>query len=278
MEVREYALNILEAQSLEEKLAKPSSTLADERPGPERRVERPVRPANLQIRSVAQAKVPDIGGMHDPKQRPRIVHAFANHELQAVELFAWALLAFPDTPRDFRDGLLRILREEQLHCRLYIDRLKALGNDLGDFPVSGYFWNKAVDIQTPAQFVCAMSLTFENANLDHTIDYAEAARGVGDLETMVLLERVHKDEIGHVRFGWHWLQRFKKAESSTSEAYLENIAWPLRPALAKGRVFHPGPRKSAGLDAEFVSLLEAANRQAGRDDGAPAEDLLEENP
>ena len=30
--------------------------------------------------------------MRDPAQRARILHALANHELQAIELFAWALL------------------------------------------------------------------------------------------------------------------------------------------------------------------------------------------
>jgi len=29
-------------------------------------------------------------------QRALILHALANHELQAIELFAWALLAFTD--------------------------------------------------------------------------------------------------------------------------------------------------------------------------------------
>jgi hypothetical protein len=62
---------------------------------------------------------------------------------------------------------------------MYEARLVALGGHFGQFPVSGYFWSKVDAITSPLRFVCAMSLTFENANLDHTVDYAAAARRAG---------------------------------------------------------------------------------------------------
>src|SRR6185369_6996940 len=116
------------------------------------------------------------------------------------------LLRFPDAPRELRRGLLRVLFDEQRHTRMYLTRLKELGVTFGDYPVNGYFWSKAPDLTTPLRFLCAMSLTFENANLDHTIDYEEAARRAGDAKTAAVIERVHLDEIEHVRFGWTWLQ------------------------------------------------------------------------
>ena len=64
--------------------------------------------------------MPPIAGMRDPAQRARILHALANHELQAIELFAWALLAFPDAPLAFRRGLVAILADEQRHLALYM--------------------------------------------------------------------------------------------------------------------------------------------------------------
>jgi hypothetical protein len=45
------------------------------------------------------------------------------------------------------------------------------------------------------------------------------------------------------------------------DAYLANVAWPLRPALARGPVFHPESRVAAGLSAEFVEMLAAAMKQ-----------------
>src|SRR2546430_2292140 len=77
------------------------------------RIAAPGRPTELAIVAGRQARVPPVAGMRDPAQRARILHALANHELQAIELFAWAVLAYPDTPVAFRRGLVAILADEQ---------------------------------------------------------------------------------------------------------------------------------------------------------------------
>lgn len=253
MEIRDFALAVVTTEDLVRKLGPPPAGLTDEEPGRPLRIERPDRPPELRFQKV---EVPSIEGMPDPAQRPRILHALANHELQAAELFAWALLAFPDAPKDFRQGLLRILADEQRHTRMYIARVEDAGARFGDYPVNGYFWSKIESITTPLRFLCAMSLTFENANLDHTLEYEEAARRAGDAKTAAVIERVHLDEIEHVRFGWRWLQIFKKEEESAWDAYRANLTWPLRPAKARGRTFHREGREAAGLDAEFIRRLE----------------------
>jgi uncharacterized ferritin-like protein (DUF455 family) len=254
MEARDFAHTVVSTGDLAVKLAPAPAGLTDEAPGPPLRIARPGRPPGLEFQR--RIEVPPIEGMPDPAQRPRILHALANHELQAAELFAWALLAFPDAPREFRRGLLKILADEQRHTRMYIARLEDAGARFGDFPVSGWFWSKVEAITSPLAFICAMSLTFENANLDHTLDYEEAARRAGDEKTAVVLERVHRDEIEHVRFGWTWLQVFKRKDEPAWEAFQANLAWPLRPAKAKGRTFHREGREAAGLDAEFIRRLE----------------------
>ncbi|HEV8580333.1 MAG TPA: DUF455 family protein [Thermoanaerobaculia bacterium] len=253
MEIRDFARTVLLSEDLDVKLAPPAGELTDEVPGPPFRAAAPGRPPHLRFSPVG---VPSIEGFHDPAQRRRILHALANHELQAAELFAWALLAFPDSPREFRQGLLRILDDEQRHTRMYIARAAEAGARFGDFPVNGYFWGKVGAITSPLRFLCAMSLTFENANLDHTLEYAEAARRAGDLKTAAVIDRVHRDEIEHVRFGWTWLQVFKGQDESAWNAYCANLAWPLRPDKARGRTFHRGGREAAGLDAEFIRRLE----------------------
>jgi len=254
MEIRDFARTILLTEDLGLKLAPAAGELTDEAPGPPERLLEPGRPPGL--RFATRIDVPSIEGMPDPAQRPRILHALANHELQAAELFAWALLAFPDAPKDFRRGLLKILDDEQRHTRMYIARVEDGGGRFGDFPVNGYFWGKIETITSPLRFLCAMSLTFENANLDHTVDYAEAARRAGDAKTAAVIERVHLDEIEHVRFGWTWLQVFKREDESAWDAFRTNLTWPLRPVKARGRTFHREGREAAGLDAEFIRRLE----------------------
>ena len=195
--------------------------------------------------------------MSDPHQRARILHALANHELQAVELFAWAALAFPDAPDELLRGLMAILVEEQRHTTLYLERLAALGVALGDYPVTAHFWRQAEHIHSPLAFMCTMGLTFENANLDFARELCAAARAAGDEQTAQVLETVHADEIRHVRFGWRWLQRLRDDNSDSWQTYLDNVAGSLGPGRARGASFDRESRLAAGLDEAFVDHLEA---------------------
>jgi len=256
MEIRDFARRIVESPSLAVKLTPPDQTLSDERPGPPLRLRWPVRPPGLEI-AREPVRMPAVQGLGDPEQRLRILHGLANHELQAAELFAWALLAFPDAAPDFRRGLLAILQDEQRHTRMYIARLEALGGRFGRFPVSGYFWSKVESLETPLDFICAMSLTFENANLDHTVESSAAARAGHDPKTAAVIDQVHRDEIEHVRFGWTWLQKLKRDGESAWDAYARSLSWPLRPVKARSRRFHPEGRHAAGLDEDFIRRLEA---------------------
>jgi uncharacterized ferritin-like protein (DUF455 family) len=259
MQLRDFARTVLETEDLAVKLAPPREPLTDEQPGPAFRAEGPGRPPELRLVEGLKVEVPSMEGMPDPAQRPRILHALANHELQAAELFAWALLAFPDAPPDFRRGLTGILQDEQRHTRMYIARLEDTGARFGDFPVNFYFWNKVGHLHSPLDFICAMSLTFENANLDHTVDYEKAARRAGDPKTAVVIEQVHRDEIEHVSFGWTWLQAWKGDESAW-DVWQRHLTWPLRPFRARGTRFHREGREAAGLDPEFIRRLKESRR------------------
>ena len=259
---RAYAERIVTATSLDGKLEPPpelgdAAFEYDAAPPPPRRLAAPGRPAELPIVPGRHTRVPPIQGMRDPQQRARILHALANHELQAIELFAWAVLAFPDTPIAFRRGLVAILADEQRHLRLYLERLAAHRVTFGDQPVTGHFWNKLEHLTGPCEFVCAMNLTFENANLDFAGDYARAAREVGDDATAVALDQVHEDEIRHVHFGWVWLRRLTGTDDAW-QAYLAHVKPPLGPARARGARFDREARRRAGFDDDFIAQLEAS--------------------
>jgi uncharacterized ferritin-like protein (DUF455 family) len=263
----ELALAVIEADTLAGKLAPVPAGAPDQARGPARAVTEPARPHELRVQPARAGRVPPVSGMHDREQRARILHALANHELQAVELFAWALLAFPDAPARFRRGLAVILGEEQRHMRLYMDRLAAFGHRMGDWPVTGHFWNHLGQFSSPLHFVCVMGLTFENANLDFAQEYAAAARALGDEETAAVLEEVHRDEIRHVRFAWRWLHRWRGERGSAWQAYLDSVAPPLGPGRARGRELCVDSRRAAGLDDEFIAGLAAA--APTRPSGAP---------
>jgi uncharacterized ferritin-like protein (DUF455 family) len=258
MTARDYAHAIVTSETLAGKLTPLPADLVLEDTGVPLRLAAPGRPANLAIASARTTRVPPLAGMRDPSQRARILHALANHELQAIELFAWALLAYPDAPLAFRRGLVAILADEQRHFALYCDRLAAHGVAFGDHPVTGHFWNKLDHLATPLDFVCAMGLTFENANLDFAGDYATAARACGDEATAAVLDQVHADEIGHVHFGWVWLRRFA-GDMDPWQAYLAHVRFPLGPRRARGARFDREARRRAGFDEAFIAALEATD-------------------
>lgn len=258
---RDYATTIVTSDRLADKLVPPPADLVLEDDGPPLVIAAPGRPANLTIAHARTVRTPPVAGMRDPAQRARIVHALANHELQAIELFAWALLAYPQAPLAFRRGLVAILADEQRHFGLYVDRLRAMtrgGSAFGDHPVTGHFWNKLDHLIMPLDFVCAMGLTFENANLDFAGDYAEAARACGDTATAAVLAQVHEDEIAHVHFGWVWLRRFA-GDVDPWQAYLAHVKFPLGPRRARGARFDREARRRAGFDEAFIAALEATD-------------------
>ena len=267
MEIRAYALALLESPTLEGKLAPPPPDLTDDEPGPELFVRGPVRPPELRHDPVRKVKVPPASGLADPAQRARILHALANHELQATELFAWALLAFPEMPADFRRGCLGILADEQRHCVMYAERLASLDSHFGAEPVTQLFWRRAERVRTPLQFVCTMGLTFENANLDFAVEHAAAARTAGDEATARTIEQVHEDEIGHVAFAWRWFQRLKPDCQDDWATYCENVARPLGPDRARGATFDEASREQAGLARAFIERL--ADTPPTKAGGAP---------
>ncbi|MEI6399206.1 MAG: DUF455 family protein, partial [Pseudomonadota bacterium] len=114
---------------------------------------------------------PTRSKLSDGRARGLVLHFFANHELLALELMAVALLKWPDAPEGFRRGLVQTMAEEQNHMRLYLDRMKDLGVEFGEANLNGFFWKCMKDLASPMEFAAAMSMTFEQANLDFALHY-----------------------------------------------------------------------------------------------------------
>lgn len=259
MEIRDIALRVLLSTDLPEKLRAWRGTLTDEQPGEPWRVERPGRPANLKFapRRTAPA-LPRPSRWREPHQRGIVHHILANHELQALEVMAWVLLAFPAAPPEFRCGLLAVMADEQRHTRMHIERAARLGVTFGDLPVNSYIWTKAMAFRDLLDYLAGLPLVLEGANLDHSLEFAELFESVGDERSAAVLRTIHHDEIGHVAFGIEWLRRLKPREQSDWDAFAGHLHWPLRPEKARGANFQRAARLSAGLSPEFVDRLEAS--------------------
>ncbi|MEM7408836.1 MAG: DUF455 family protein [Myxococcota bacterium] len=261
--LRDFCRGILENGDLETKLAPPPPACRDAQPGPALDVTEPARAPEIALTAKA-GKLPRPSALREASARASCLARFAHHELMAVELFAWALLRWPELPAELRAAWRGILEDEQRHCQLYLERLSAHGGQLADHPRSDYFWRHAATIAAapagPAAFLSAMGLTLEQANLDFSGLYAEAFREAGDTESAEVCERVHADEIRHVRVSAVWLQRLAENDDDW-QAYTSTVPFPFGANRAKGRRFDAESRRLAGLSETFIEGVRAASSQ-----------------
>jgi len=258
MEIRAFAERILFSDSLNEKLERPDANLTDNIPGEAVFVKEPVRPANLQFAAPRTApSMPAPAAFRDHEKLAIAHHIMANHELQAFEVMAFVLLAFPDAPAGFRMGMTEIIFDEQRHTRMHMERSAAQGLQFGDLPVNCYIWKKAQSFGSVSDYLAGLPLVFEGRNLDHTCEFEEYFLAVGNQKSAAVMRMIHKDEIEHVKFGIEWLRRLKPEGQSDWDAWTSHLHWPLRPQIAKGDTFNREARLAAGMTPEFVDQLEA---------------------
>ncbi|MFO0555941.1 MAG: DUF455 family protein [Polyangiaceae bacterium] len=140
------------------------------------------------------------------KRRAELLHTFLHHELQAAELMAWALVAFPDAPEEARRGLVRIHGDEVRHMRMYVAALRELGVAPGDLPVRDWFWERVPRVTSIDAFFATLGIGFEGANLDHAVRFEKRLRDAGDERAARVQAVVGREEIEHVRFALRWLR------------------------------------------------------------------------
>ncbi len=247
---------MLFSHTLEEKLKRPTSELTDTTPGEPVRVEVPSRPENLQFAPRRTAPpMPKGQAFADPAKRAVAHHIMANHELQALEVMAMVLLAFPDAPAEFRRGLAEVMFDEQRHTRLHASRSAELGVVFGDLPVNSYIWTKATEYASVLEYIAGLPLVFEGANLDHTVEFERYFLEHNDPRGAAIMKAIHKDEIRHVEFGMHWLRQLKDPGETDFEAWQRALHWPIRPLHAKGDVFQREARAAAGMGDDFIDQV-----------------------
>jgi len=260
-----WALDYVASTALVTKLAPPSPPTRAEalraeadapRSAPVRvRVRAPGRPPELRV--VARVKVPrGPNAARDPRARAHLLHTFHHHELQAAELMAAALAAFPDAPWAFRVGLLRVFHDEVRHMALYREHLGRLGFAIGDFPVRDWFWEKLGAVPTPLAFVAALGVGFEGGNLDHCARFAAELDAVGDAQGAAIVRQVGEEEIMHVRFGLSWFARFSGRPLVELAQLRAALPPPLTPSVMRGPSLNRPARLRAGYTEHVLDELE----------------------
>ncbi|MBM9590342.1 DUF455 family protein [Leptospira sp. 201903075] len=254
MKISEYAKHLLLAPNLEDKLLPPSRPWDEETDFTPLYIETPGRSAKLQF-SNKKVKIPRLEHLNLVSNRGLSLHHFANHELMAIELFAWALLAFPSAPKSVRNGFLKTIEEEQTHLKLYLQRMREFGVNFGDLPLNSIFWKQLGQFGSLESFAAVMSVSFEGANLDYAQVYAQVFSYFGDKETSDIMITIFEDEIKHVKRGLRAFEHSVPENKNHWDHYLSLIQFPFTPRRAKGYLYLPETRLLAGMNPEFIRSL-----------------------
>tara|TARA_R110002072_G_scaffold534_3_gene3667 strand:+ start:37764 stop:38576 length:813 start_codon:yes stop_codon:yes gene_type:complete len=215
----------------------------------------PGRPKHLEFSSV-QAKFPKKTTFHLDEKKGVALHFFANHELLAIEMFAQALLLFPEVDTQTKKSVLATIHDEQKHLEIYIKRMNDFGVEFGDLPVNSFFWEYMPAVKSFEEFYALMALTFEQANLDFASYYRSIFNEIEDFESAKIMDTVYKDEISHVARGVKYIKS-KIKDQSLFEYYQELLPDKISPSRGKGITFDFEGRQLAGLDHDFINSLDS---------------------
>jgi uncharacterized ferritin-like protein (DUF455 family) len=263
IDLAQAACDILRAADPADKVARARTLAADWRrrhaaflsPGdPPSRPARPERPLLLLPRDMPKRRA---GG--SAQKRIALLHALAHIELNAIDL-AWDIIArfaTTETPRGFFDDWIKVGEEEAIHFSLLQARLVDLGAHYGDLPAHDGLWQAAEETaQDLLARLAIVPLVLEARGLDVTPATIVDFRRAGDEPSAAILDRIYRDEIGHVAAGMRWFRHFaEEAGLDAKQAWQERVRRHFKGTLKPP--FNDDARRDAGFDPEFYRPLSA---------------------
>lgn len=188
--------------------------------------------------------------------RIALLHALAHIELNAIDL-AWDLTArFGDAAlsREFFDDWVRVAAEEALHFCLLSERLAALGAAYGDLPAHDGLWEAAaVTADDQIARLAIVPLVLEARGLDVTPEMIRRLERVGDSDSAAVLDRIYRDEIGHVAAGMRWFAFFCHAAGREPQAAFHDAVRRYFTGVLKPP-FNRAARDAAGFPAAYYEM------------------------
>jgi uncharacterized ferritin-like protein (DUF455 family) len=225
----------------------PQRQFAPSRPIPGR----PDRPRLVAPNRVPQRAVGTVAG------RAALLHAVAHIEFSAIGLALDAIWRYDGMPPDYYLDWLRVAHEEALHYTLLAQHLATLGHAYGDFDAHDGLWEMAE--RTQADVLDRMALVprrLEARGLDASPAVRAKLLGAGDLAGAQILDRILRDEIGHVAIGNRWFRWLCRQRGMEPGAADRDIA--ARHGVPEPRgPFNLEARRSAGFTEDELESLGA---------------------
>ena len=219
---------------------------------------RPARPERPLLRPPRD--MPKRRNFGSTAGRLALLHALAHIELNAIDL-AWdivARFAGADLPRGFFEDWVGVAAEEAEHFALLAGRLSALGSFYGALPAHDGLWEAAdATAHDLLARLAVVPLVLEARGLDVTPEMMLRLERTGDSESAAVLERIYRDEVGHVAVGVRWFERLCQARDLDPAATYRDRVRRHFTGLLKPP-FNREARDRAGFPAAYYEPLACA--------------------
>lgn len=213
---------------------------------------RPERPALVHPRDLPRR------GFGTDEGRAAFIHAIAHIEFNAIDL-AWdAVYRFRGLPAQFYADWVQVAADEARHFMLLRGRLQQLGRDYGDFDAHNGLWEMAQ--KTADDGLARMALVprvLEARGLDVTPGMITRLQGLGDTETVAILEVILREEVAHVAAGSRWFRWYCEQRGVDPASTFRELLTQYARAVLHGP-FNVEARTRAGFDPEELAMLEEA--------------------
>lgn len=203
-------------------------------------------------------RMPKRGRAGSDRSRIALLHALAHIEFVAIDL-AWDLVGRfgARMPRAFADDWIGVAADEALHFALLERRLNALGSHYGALPAHDGLWEAAEVTKNDliARLVIVPQV-LEARGLDVTPETVRRLEAAGDRRSAAILERIYRDEIGHVAAGNRWFRMCcDVSETDSVMAFHAAVRQHFRGAIKPP--FNDSARESAGLTRDYYLPIAA---------------------
>ncbi len=190
-----------------------------------------------------------------------LLHALAHIELNAIDL-GWDIVARfvgqkepGELPREFATDWAGVAAEEAEHFALLRDRLGALGATYGDLPAHDGLWEAATATADDLLArLAVVPLVLEARGLDVTPQMIPRLDRAGDADSAAILDRIYRDEIGHVAVGARWFNRLCGERGlDPTAAFQDRVRRYFRGNLKPP--FNRAAREAAGFPSAYYEPL-----------------------
>lgn len=200
---------------------------------------------------------PDKKGLSTREGQARMLHDLANIELQAMELGLRTLCDFQDAPQAFKEELYTVTQSEADHLEMCLIEIEKLGFKWGDWPAHTALWDCTSAKDSLLDRILIVHRYLEGSGLDAGDTLIRRLKGVEAKSVLMAVERINREEVGHVLFGSDWYVKICNNEKIDPELDYPKRMRDLRWSLPKRmEPINIDVRKKAGFTDLEIKYLQ----------------------